>query len=153
MTTNKLKNAGPTNPLWPGPKTIKTADDIVQLALRWKNALEASWAANPDDATIINTQYAPDGAVAYKSQSNSGFSTGSTLLATVDGNILDTAAERAAYFTNTFLPGQPVPLFDQPLQFRMLSKDVRKCLVRTSLTIQGWSLTLAALPLPPDRSC
>ena len=35
MNTVKHGNAGPENYLWPGPKTIKDANGIVQLAVRW----------------------------------------------------------------------------------------------------------------------
>jgi hypothetical protein len=127
MNTVKHGNAGPENYLWPGPKTIKDANGIVQLAVRWSNALQKGWRGlNTVDASYVLAQYAPDGAISFKSKPNSGLATGSTLLPTVSGIRYTTTALRKTYFEDIFLPSNPVPIFDPAtLQFRVLSKDVR----------------------------
>lgn len=128
MNTVKHGNAGPENYLWPGPKTIRDANGIVQLAVRWSNALQKGWRGlgGAVDSSYVLAQYAPDGAISFKSKPDSGLATGSTLLPTVSGVRATTTALKKAYFDNTFLPIDPVPIFDPAtLQFRVLSKDVR----------------------------
>lgn len=111
------------NYLWPGPTVIRSADDVVCLALRWRSALIKSWTGGINSKYVL-AQYAPDGAVSFKNKPGSGFSTGSQLLPTVSGSLLNDNADRKNYFDNTFLPGQPTPNYVGPFEIRQLSKDV-----------------------------
>jgi len=101
-------------------KPIKTGADIMALAERWGNALKAGWQGGAINTAPVLSQYAPDGTVARKGQ---GFATGSVLLATLDGNPLETDAERQGYFSK-FLQSKPEPTFLPHIQTRLLSKDV-----------------------------
>lgn len=132
MTNNKqLRNAGPTNYLWPGPAQVKSASNIVDLALRWKNALEKGYANGVIDPKYVVAQYACDPSnVAYKTfKSDSGLATGAQLLPTVSPILTDTCAKLSTYFKDVFLPKGPVPIFKgEELKFRVLAKDVRDAL-------------------------
>ena len=124
--TNSIKNAGPSNPLWPGPRVIKAPADVEALAERWRLALLDGWQApasplNPIPGPVL-AQYAPDGLAAYKSKGS--FNKGSVLLPTLSGTILDTDALRKTYFQDTFLPTSPNPDFVGPFVIQQLSKDV-----------------------------
>jgi hypothetical protein len=132
MMNNKHKNAGPTDPLWGGPRVIKSADDVKKLAERWANALLSGWkdispltAATAKPANVL-AQYAPDGAVSFRSKPGSGLATGSQLLATLEQVPLTTNALRKGYF-ETFLTKKPEPTLGQ-MQYRVLSKASVRCM-------------------------
>jgi hypothetical protein len=121
---NKHTNTGPTDPLWNGPKVIKSKTDVENLAKRWASALLSGWedgyTADKINPANVLAQYAPDGAMSFRSKSGSGLATGSQLLATLENDPLTTNALRKGYF-DTFLLKGPTPTL-KAIEYRQLSK-------------------------------
>jgi hypothetical protein len=97
---------------------------VENLAKRWANALLSGWedgyTADKINPSNVLAQYAPDGAVSFRSKSGSGLATGSQLLATLENDPLTTNALRKGYFDSFLLKG-PTPTFTA-IQYRQLSK-------------------------------